>query len=182
MILGIIVLLCILLTGLLLQRKHTAVKLYDQNKVSWDHKYNSSIRAELSLAGTIIVTILFLAVNAAGYYSHVDDLESITRNKAVVTIYKDKSDTLTKQFVKYLMNYSDFEKDIYTQISPKDVDIYMVKYPELKSSTTVIALVDNIYKLQDDVYNTEIEIETHKKQLRARKRDPFLMTWLLPSE
>ena len=182
MILGIIMLLCILLTGVLLQRRHTAVKLYDQDKVNWDHKYNSTVRADLSFCGTVLVAIFFLAVNAAGYYSHVDDLESITRNNAVVTIYKDKADTLTKQFVKYLMNYSDFEKDIYTQISPKDVDIYMVKYPELKSSTTVIALVDNIYKLQDDVYNTEIEIETHKKDLRTRKRDPFLITSLLPSE
>ena len=182
MILGIIVLLCILVTGLLLQRKHAAIKLYDQDKVDWDHKHNSTVRAELSFVGTVIAVIIFLMINAAGYYSHVDDLESITRNNAVVTIYKDKADTLTKQFVKYLMNYSDFEKDIYTQISPKDVDIYMVKYPELKSSTTVIALVDNIYKLQDDVYNTEIEIETHRKQLRTRKRDPFLITSVLPSE
>ena len=171
-----------MLLCILTKMERTAVALYKTDKVTWEHKHNCGVRYVFSICGVVITTIAFILANGIGYYNHVDNLESITRNEAVVSIYKDKADTLTKQFIKYLMNYSEFEKDIYTKISPKDVDIYMVKYPELKASTTVIALVDNIYKLQDDVYNTEIEIETHKKDLRARKRDPFIFSWLLPNE
>ena len=134
------------------------------------------------LVTTIVAVVLGLLLNGICYFNQIDSIESIERDKKVVTIYKKKADVLTKQFVKYLMNYSEFEKDIYTKISPKDIDIYMVKYPELKASTTVIALVDNIYKLQDDVYNTEIAIEQYKKDIRARLRNPFVVASLLPSE
>lgn len=182
MILGIAMLLCILLTCVLWKMERTAIALFSKGKVEWEHKYHCGVRRGLSVVGTIVFTVFFLLANTFSYYHHLDNIESIERNKSVVTIYQSKADTLTKQFVKYLMNYSDFEKDIYSKISPQDVDIYMVKYPELKSSTTVIALVDNIYKLQDDVYSTEIGTEDHRKQLRVRKRNPFILTSLLPSE
>lgn len=178
----LLLVLSLLIVGLCYYRFKGAYTAYREGPMTFTDYSNRQGFFILSIVVSCIVLALLLTVTGQSYFDQVDSIESIERDKKVVVIYKKKADVLTKQFVKYLMNYSEFEKDIYTKISPKDVDIYMVKYPELKASTTVIALVDSIYKLQDDVYDTEIAIEQYKKDIRTRLRNPFAVTSLLPSE
>ena len=182
MLFGILLLIGICITIFFQKRYKEGEILYRDREMTWTEKANRDGCRIVSGVLTVLILLVLLLSNGEGYFNHIDNIESIERDKKVVTIYKDKAVSLTKQFAKYLMNYSDFEKDIYSQISPKDVEIYLVKYPELKSSKTVLALVDNIYKLQDDVYATEIAIEDHKKDMRARLRNPFIFTSILPSE
>jgi hypothetical protein len=102
--------------------------------------------------------------------------EDVKKLQAVSMIYQDKAEMLTGEFVSYLANtYPDLERDIFSSISPEELTVYMVKYPEIKSSETLIALVGQINSLQTDYYDTQIEIEEALAKIRFRKVNPWII-------
>jgi len=141
------------------------------------------------LGGTVFLVFAIIAgligflVTGIKYVSQVDDFENIKKFQKVEKIYQAKATALTSEFAKYLaQTYPEHERDIYDKISPEKVDLYFVKYPELRASETMVTLVAQINKLQSDVYNQQIAVEQAKKDIRSRLRNPWLFTSMLPTE
>ncbi len=131
---------------------------------------------------TGIIVVLALITLMAGYIVQVNSIEDINRYKANEIVYEKKADDLTETFKLYLGQiYPDLEKSIFKDISPANADIYLVQYPELKSSNTIIELVTQIKKLRSAIYDQEIKINKSQKDINSRKRNPLYLTWLLPS-
>jgi len=109
------------------------------------------------------------------------DIESVKMYTVNTAILEKKADELTAQFTKDLAEiYPQLEKDIFKSISPDKVGIYLAKYPELQSSKTVMALVENISKLQTDRYNQELAQQGTLRDIRFRLNNPWALSWLIP--
>lgn len=133
----------------------------------------------------IIVAIFFfglsLIVTAFAYSDQISDSENITKFERLEKIYEVRADALSQQFATYLADlYPEHERNIFKSINPEGVDIYFVKYPDLKASETILELVAQIKSLQDDRYAQQIEKEKTLKTMRYRKRSPWIFKSVIP--
>jgi hypothetical protein len=107
--------------------------------------------------------------------------EEVAKIEQFENIYKNRAENLTKQFAHYLAElYPEQEKNIFEKISPKDLDVYLVKYPNLRSSETIVALVKQIRSLEDDYYGQKILKAERLKEMRFRTKNPWVMQWMMP--
>ncbi|MDA3840329.1 MAG: hypothetical protein PF572_04530 [Patescibacteria group bacterium] len=147
------------------------------------HKTDFNVGGTILLAVGIIVGAIGFITTGIAYVSQVDDFEDVKKFQKVESIYQAKAKTLTAEFVKYLAQvYPEHEKNMYDNISPEKVDLYFVKYPEIRSSETLTTLVAQINKLQSDIYDQQIAVEQALKNTRSRLRNPWLLAFMLPTE
>jgi hypothetical protein len=140
-----------------------------------DGIWTFSVFTALFLIGAIISTMV-------GYAHQISDFEELSRYKKIEVIYQDKCENLTNQFSALLAElYPSHERSVFENISPDGVDIYLVKYPELRASKTVLELVAQIRSLQDDVYQVRLAEATVSKRMRFRARNPWLVNCFIPN-
>jgi len=131
----------------------------------------------------VIVVILGFVISGAMWAAQIDDFENIKKYKRVEAIYQAKAGALTAEFTGHLAKtYPEHEKEIYDKISPDRVSMYFAKYPELRTSETLVALVEHINKLQADVYDQQINVEQALQRTRFRLRNPWFFTFMIPTE
>ncbi len=114
------------------------------------------------------------------YSEQISDIEDIRKFENITVIYEKRAEALTLEFKKVAENYLGHEKAVFNNMSPNDVLLYMVKYPELKSSENIMQLVEQIRSMQDKVYEQRVEVEKKKKDIRYRLRNPWIFYWLIP--
>lgn len=148
---------------------------------------NSEHRDELKTIGIIryiIGGILFLvAYIGTGYVciKQIAAIEKIEMYTKTEKIYAKKADELIGIFAKYLMEaYLSHEKEIFDKISPELIDIYLVKYPELQASKTIMELVAKINHLQSDRYDQMVQKERELACIRIRKKNPWVYRMFIP--
>lgn len=117
-----------------------------------------------------------------GYISvQKSDFERIIAIEKIEEIYEEKSDVLSQRFATYLLtNYQEYEAGIFQNIKPEDIKIYMVKYPELRTSETILALVEKINQLETDKYNQQIRKENILANVRFRTKNPWIFSSWVP--
>jgi len=106
--------------------------------------------------------------NLVCYTEQLDRLENIRAQLKNLLIYKDQQDTLIAEFRIYLADkYPDIEKEIFKLITDAKSDVQMIlKYPEIKSSKTLLKLVDQIDELAKKVYTNKISLEYDFAKIR----------------
>jgi len=130
----------------------------------------------------LLASLVSIFGTGGTYVIQRKDFEEATKTIKVQEIYKIKATELTKTFSGYLAKkYPDFEKDIFDKIKPGDIPIYMVQYPELKSSETIMLLVEKINQLQNDMYDQQVEREQVLKRIRFRTRNIWWWNWIIPN-
>ncbi len=138
-----------------------------------------------SFFAVIACLVIFILVITTGvsYSNQIHDFESITEVKRVEVINQTKADSLTAQFVQHLAKeYPQHEKEVFKNISPVAISVYLAKYPEIKASVTLMALVEKIDQLQSDVYDQQIITEGLLKDIRFRLRNPWILSSFMPTE
>lgn len=96
--------------------------------------------------------------------------------------YQARADNLTKQFASYLVEtYPQYEKEIFHNIAPGNLDIYLVKYPELQASKTIMALVDQERSLRDDIYKQQLARAEVLRNMRYNTLSPWVIQWMMPA-
>ena len=109
-----------------------------------------------------------------------EDFENLRLLRETEAIYLKKAKDLTQQFAKYLAEaYPGQERFIFDKIAPEKVGLYLVKYPEIKSSETLMALVAEINKLQSQVYSQMIKRAEIKKDIRFRLVNPWRLNFFM---
>jgi hypothetical protein len=125
-----------------------------------------------------IISVIFQLVN---YSTQISDGEELSKIEKFEEIYQNKADVLTQQFAGYLADiYPEYEKNIFESISPDGIDIYLVKYPEIKASDTIMLLVSEIRKLQDDIYNQQLEKAVVVRNMLYREKSPWVIQMFMP--
>ena len=131
---------------------------------------------------SIILSIICLIHTLVNYSFQIRDGEELVKIEKFEEIYQKKSDILTTKFSYYLANvYPEYEKNIFESISPEVIDIYLVKYPELKASETIMLLVSEIRMLQNDYYNQQLERAEVIRIMSYRKKSPWVIQWFMPN-
>ena len=130
----------------------------------------------------VIVVMIGFVVSGVAWSDQISDFENIKKFQKVEVIYRAKAEALTAEFAKHLADaYPNHEKNIYDKISPDKVSLYLAKYPELKASETLVALVGHINKLQSAVYDQQIKVEQALKDTRFRLRNPWFFRFMIPT-
>lgn len=133
----------------------------------------------LQIAGVVLLVATLIATLAA-YTGQVSSKNSIKQYRQNEIIYKVKAENLTTQFRGYLaVQYPKYEQKIFETFthSPK---LLFAAFPQLQASTTLVALVQQISILQNQVYDQEIKISQAQKDMRVRRANPFYLGFLLP--
>lgn len=138
--------------------------------------YNFKIN-EVHIAGIVLMCVslcyLIIAfIHDLSYYSNQLQRFELVRNYLKsINIYKEKQSELLIYFKSYLgEKYPDFEKQIFKNINESKSDIHIVlKYPELKSSKTIMKLADKINKLANSVYSLRGDMENTCEDIRYYK-------------
>ena len=124
----------------------------------------------------VLVTNLVSFSEQRGLYV---TLQKQAENKA---IYENKMVNMTAQFKEVLVKaYPNYEKEIFGKMSPEDLQMLFVKYPELKASLTSINYVDKIDTLNADIYDQEIAMRKTVAQIRWNFITPWCITSWMPS-
>lgn len=146
-----------------------------EEKISSEFSEFCLMWAILSCLVSILVIGVGIVVNLYAYSSQVYSFENLKMIKANEKIYADKAEALTREFAGYLAEaYPDFEKSVFDKISPEGIDVYLVKYPELKSSETITLLVQEISQMQGARYNQRLVLQQELRDIRYRCKSPWL--------
>lgn len=153
----------------------------------WHLKRDNTTDYNVGMKIFIIIAIIIFGISyivtGIAYVMQVSDFEDIKKFQKVEKIYQVKAKKLTAEFAKYLAQmYPEHEKNIYEKIIPDKVDLYLIKYPELRTSETLLTLVAESNKLQCAIYDQQIAVEEFFKNTRLRLRNPWLVTSMLPTE
>lgn len=135
----------------------------------------------LSVISIALIAIL-LFFTACSVYNQREDFEQVRKYAKLEVIYQVKAEALTVQFATYLAQaYPQHERDVFKSMSPGQISLYLVKYPELQASKTIVALVEQIAKLQNDRYDQQVKKEESLKDIRFRPHNPFVIGWIVPA-
>lgn len=152
----------------------------EDNKTEKEDNNLDRLGISMGVVAAIFVGISLL-VTAVAYSNQISDSENITKFERLEQIYEVRADALSQQFATYLADlYPEHERNIFESIKPEGIDIYLVKYPNLRASETIIELITQIRSLQDDRYAQQIEREKTLKTMRFRKRDPWIFGFVIP--
>ena len=125
--------------------------------------------APFVIGGLILITTII--TQCVTYYHQVYDIERINKQYEFKKIQTKKSDELISEFKLYLAEiYPDIEKNIFDSIKPDNVTVYMMKYPEIKSSETITKLVSLINSIKGACYSYDFEISRIQQKIRVREK------------
>ncbi|TSC52285.1 MAG: hypothetical protein LiPW41_496 [Parcubacteria group bacterium LiPW_41] len=128
-----------------------------------------------------ISLIISIPKTLNGYSDQIENKENYTRLVQVENVFQKRAETLTKEFSNYLGDaYPKHERSIFDKMKPESINLYLVKYPEIQASKTVMALVDNIKGLRDSVYSKQIARADLLKDMRYRAKNPWIIQWGMP--
>ena len=123
-----------------------------------------------------LLTIGFIIASLVCTSKNAFNKEDLKKVQKCEQIYTEKANLLTMKFSNYLAEiYPNLEKSIFEKISPENVSVYFVKYPELKSSHTIEKLVDEISELQDSVYAQKIMSAEIQRDIDYYYNNPWLL-------
>jgi hypothetical protein len=146
-------------------------------------RYDSSLFPASVFFLFVAVVILVIAPfkTMFSYTFQIYDQQELIKIEECRVVYQQRADVLVKEFAGYLsVMYPEHERDIFNTISPKDVDVYFAKYPDLRSSETIVALVREISALRNAVYTQDILRAETLKNMRVRKVTPWNVRRFIP--
>lgn len=117
----------------------------------------------------LFFTIVIIIVQTAHGYGHENDMNNIWQKREDKKIQMHKNQELLDEFKLYLSDmYPKLEKEIIKSMKPGNVNAYMIKYPELKSSKTICKLVDLINSNKSRIYEYETSITSFVRNIQVR--------------
>lgn len=156
----------------------SATIIFDKTSVggSWDYSVSRSI----SVVFAVIFFIVILIVNFISNTDQIKDYEELKAYQDKIEIYENKTENLTEVFQTLLAEkYPQHEKEIFSKISPDNIELYFVKYPEIKTMESFKELVIQIKSLNDVLYAEQIYQTTVSKRIRFRFVDPFIVNSII---
>lgn len=143
--------------------------------------FDSEDCAIFGLIAAVPIAAIGLLVSVVGYTHQVNNYAQIAQYKANQQIYVKKSQTLTREFTNLLaVRYPNLEKSVYVKFA-SNPNLVFTMFPQLRSADTFTTLANEIGQLQSNVYDQELNITKAQKDITVRKRNPWLVTWILPN-
>ncbi len=154
---------------------------YLEHKSRSTNDYEFSI--SLSASFTVILLIVLLISNLVGYYSHICNLEELNVIEDRIEVYENRLDRLENEVKSILVeSYGQHEKELFDNMSPEGLSLFLVKYPELRASETFIDATNKLIGFNDKIYEQEIQRIELNRIINTRRRSPVVFRFILPKE
>ncbi|MEK9182345.1 MAG: hypothetical protein AAB781_02005 [Patescibacteria group bacterium] len=114
---------------------------------------NSGNKTDFGVASiiSILITVAAILGLTFGKYScQIGDFSEVRGLKMKITMLEERRENLTSIIRKEMQKYPEIEKEIISNLGP--APSFLFNYPQLKSNLTITKTVDDIVKIQDQVY------------------------------
>lgn len=141
-----------------------SLSAYSTNNIvgRWAYRHEG-VYCALNVIGVVISVITLIAIMTVGYTCSEEKAIS-----AKIEMYQQENQHIETIVAGAIKSYQDYEKQIFTELSPKEIMVAVSLYPELKSNELILEQL-KIYTSN----NNEI------KQLKAKKIDMITAKWWL---
>jgi hypothetical protein len=95
-------------------------------------------------------------------------------------ILREKRDLLMKVFKENITHYTNLEESIFKSLVPEKIEIFLAKYPELKSSEVIQKLVSKIETSQQTVFTEMVKRNKIIKKIWVTKNSPWSFKKYIP--
>lgn len=132
-----------------------------------------------------ILSTMLIFVTGIEYYRQVEASFKFDQLNEQEQIYQNKADVVLEELKSYLASaYPDHEKSVFENLSRNNanemIDVYFVKYPELKANETFMSLARSTQEMRGKIYEVQIEKAKLKKDARFRPHNPWIINWFIP--
>lgn len=117
--------------------------------------------------GTLLGLVSLLVV----FLTNAWNVEAITELGQREALYRERAEQLCEEFRTELLKYSSIELEIFKRISPSNLSLYAVRYPEIRSSEVLRDLANKVGWYWGEVYAVK------KDRLHREAVCRFLRCW-----
>lgn len=119
-----------------------------------------------------VVAVVWLALAIAIPYSEqIGDFTGVQATKGKISLYQERRDNLVAVVKVELSKYPEYEKAILGNINPQ----ILVSFPTLKSNETIVKTMEQIVKLEDDVYKLRGGLIDQLRGMYEREISPWVI-------
>lgn len=128
---------------------------------------------------TILAMLITNLVCISEQKSRYIDLITLQGKKEV---YQAKAIVMTQQYKEVLIkSYPSYEKSVFDGLTPNDVKMLFIKYPEIKASITMVSYAEKIQALNDDIYAMDLMVLDNINSIRFAFVNPWIFNSLMPN-
>jgi hypothetical protein len=132
----------------------------------------------LCVIDAVFLLVTFI-VNLSNYSDQISSFEKLRKVNERIDILNTRYSELSTTFTLHLSKeYPGIEKEIFSKLSPSSsnaLKIYLANYPEIKSSSTLSKLVDDLKLIADDMYGEKLSRQSVCQEIRFRYVNPWIM-------
>lgn len=148
----------------------------------------SDILEVTGIACTSVLGILcgvLILVTGIEYYAQIKAPFEFDQLNEQEQIYQNKADTVLEELKSYLASaYPEHEREVFENLSRNNanevIDVYFVKYPELKANETFMSLARSTQEMRSKIYEVQLQKAELKKSVRFRPHNPWIFNWFIP--
>lgn len=133
-----------------------------------DRKENFLI---FSIVFVIITIVVILSLTLGKYSNQIGDFSEVRGMKMKITLLEERRENLTSVIKNELQKYPEIEKEIISNLGP--APSFLFNYPQLKSNLTITKTVDDIVKIQDQVYEMRGRLIERLQKIYLREISPW---------
>jgi len=154
---------------------------YMYKKKHLTNPYNDWVCASVICAVlSIVCGVLGFAFNTGRIIGDLDDTEGLVASHEIQDVAEERKEHELKELSEYLIEfYPTYEKEVLETINRGDLQI-LLRFPDLKTNQTVLEYTNRIKELNTDIYTQLNARIAMRKRMRIRRRNPFVLHFLLP--
>lgn len=125
----------------------------------------------LSIVFMFITVVASLCLTLGKYSNQIGDFSEVRGLKMKITLLEERRENLTSIIKTELEKYPEIEKNIINNLGP--APSFLLNYPNLKSNLTITKTVDDIVKIQDEVYEMRGLLIENLQEIYLREISPW---------
>ena len=137
----------------------------------WTGEYGHSTTPFFA-AATVLCLVVGISVNGVIYMKVVTYTETLPLYIEREAVYQERADAVVGQIQEALLVvYPEHERELFAGMAPENIDVYLVRYPELRAADTTLAWVEQIRGLLDGIYDQRLKAASTRMSLRWWRRN-----------
>lgn len=140
---------------------------------------NAKIVYKVATIATLLIVLVVNLVTISDQKADILEVKMLQNQKEILS---QRADTLVAELQEVLIqNYPEYEKEIFGNMSPEDLKMLFVKYPDVKNALVSMNYTEKLQNFIDDIYRKDLEIEKVMKDINYRYVNPWIFNSWMPT-
>jgi len=136
----------------------------------------------ISISGFVICLAISVIVNIAMWNEQISDKTHYRVIDEKIELNQKRADDISNKLKIVLVeNYGEHEREIFSNMGSDDLQLLLIKYPELRASKTFTTYADKMHELNDYVYKQKQEKIEIVRRMQYRVKNIFTFGFLYPT-